>query len=99
MKTPHKHAEVTIAWLKDQSIKLEFRRPLPGAMWEVTYGLMNPMSNPDYEWRVKPEPKPDIERYGIALHYWGRDVAEAGDNIKLTFCGETGKLKSAEVIS
>ena len=99
MKTPHKHAEVAIEWLNDQSIKLELKRPLGGAVWEVNYGLMNPISNSEYEWRIKPEPNPDTVRYGISMNLWGRSVFAIGDNIKLTFDGETNQLKSAEVIS
>lgn len=102
MKTPHKHAEVTIAWLQDQSSKLEFKRLLPGAVWEVTYGLMNPIANPDFEWRIKPEPKPDRVSYrSIYEDSLGLVVStkHTVNNLKLTFSGETGKLKAAEVIS
>jgi len=53
--------------------------------------------------RIKPEPKPDVIRYGyisspnmksINLTFCVYEI----DNIKFTFDGETGKLKSAEVI-
>ena len=99
MKTQHKHAEVLITWLQNQSTKLEFKRPLPGAEWEVIYSLINPISNPDYEWRIKQEPKPDVVfdfEVTIDETVW---LNSAGANIKVTFDGETGKLKSAEVIS
>ena len=101
MKTPHIHAEITIAWLNDQSIKLEFKRPLPGAVWEVTYGFMNPISNPEYNWRRKPEPKPDFVMYcnpsvtdicHFTYTQW------ACDTVKFTFDGETGKPIKAEII-
>jgi hypothetical protein len=55
----------------------------------------------DEEYRIKPEPKPDIVRYtSIGLDY-ADDASERKfptDNLKLTFDGETGKLKLAEVI-
>jgi hypothetical protein len=56
-----------------------------------------------YIFRVKPEPKQDlvvliktIGQKGSFVFNSLRDVA--GANLKLTFDGETGELKSAEVI-
>jgi hypothetical protein len=53
--------------------------------------------------RIKPEPKPDVVRYGyisspnmrnINLTFCSFDI----DNVKLIWDGETGELKSVEVI-
>jgi len=51
--------------------------------------------------RIKPEPKPDTVLFGyvsksdiVGLH----KLTNSFDNIKLTYDGETGELKSAEVI-
>jgi hypothetical protein len=103
MNTPHKYAEITIAWLNDQSIKLEYRLP-NWDRWAVSspqgFG-MNPITHPLYEWRIKPEPKPDVVRLidcwkdSLGLAFRVKTIA---NNLKLTFDGETGKLKSAEVI-
>jgi len=49
------------------------------------------------EWRIKPEPKPDVVLYR-ALGKAGDCRPFEGANICLTFDGETGKLKSAEVL-
>jgi hypothetical protein len=51
--------------------------------------------------RIKPEPKPNIEE--IVLASYGEDGLVIFNraiprNLKLTFDGETGKLKSAEVV-
>jgi hypothetical protein len=50
--------------------------------------------------RIKPEPKPDVvlaTNIGISEGYV--DCSSLlKKNIKLTFCGETGDLKNAEVI-
>ena len=97
MKTPHKHAEVTIAWLQDQSIKLEYKCD-SWLGWATPITDINPISHPNHKWRIKPEPKPDVVRYGIATQYFGHEVAEYGDNLKVTFDGETGYLIKAEVI-
>jgi hypothetical protein len=66
--------------------------------WEDVV-VTNPSWNDDMEYRIKPEPKPDIVRYGIAMNLWGRSAFAIGDNLKVTFDSETRKLKSAEVIS
>ena len=103
MKTPHKHAEVTIAWLQDQSIKLEYKfDSWLGWATPCTEGI-NPISHPDHQWRIKPEPKPDVVGFYYANkngYMCGRTVvagrSDAG-NLKLTFDSE-GELKSAEVI-
>jgi hypothetical protein len=98
MKTPHIHAEVMIAWLNDQSIKLEYRHRT-WSHWQPQDEEVTPLTHPLYEWRIKPEPKPNFIRYGfLSSVFLGREVAENKDNIKLTFDGETGKLKSAEVL-
>ena len=91
MKTPHKHAELIKAWADGAEIE---GQGITGE-WFIT-------PNPDWRrggpYRVYKEPKPDVVRYGIATH-WMREVASDDDNLKLTFDGATGKLKSAEVIS
>ena len=95
MKTPHKHCELIKAWADGALIEA---RQGSTTTW-VTVKM--PMWD-GHEYRIKPEPKPDVVRYGTvwhASHNWGCDVAEDDDNLKLTFDGETGKLKSAEVIS
>ena len=42
--------------------------------------------------------KPDVVKYGLAWKRVWDCKPMNGDNLKLTFDGETGKLKSAEVI-
>ena len=96
MKTPHKHAELIKAWADGAEIEYcDLDAP-----WHIR-------SNPNWlgrgEYRIKPEPKPDVvEKYkaDAGLKYGCVRIAEhwEQDNLKLTFDGETGKLKSAEVI-
>jgi hypothetical protein len=65
----------------------------------------------DTEWRIKPEPKPDVVRYlNTYQGEWGglylseQHAKENADHrtktgmFRITFDGETGKLKSAEVL-
>ena len=101
MKTPHKHAAVIAAWAYGETIEYYDKSY---KKWIATTGN-SPLWVGDTEYRIKPEPKPDtvvhgyVERLGIRaeLNNTGahRDLT---DNIKLTFDGETGKLKSAEVL-
>ncbi|TXH54256.1 MAG: hypothetical protein E6Q97_11380 [Desulfurellales bacterium] len=53
-----------------------------------------------FNYRVRPEPKPDLIRYAHAWIHPGSGVSapSSNDNLRLTFDGETGKLKSAEVL-
>ena len=91
----HKHCELIKAWAD-------------GAVIEHNNGLgywveqSNPQWNTWDIYRIKPEPKPDY--YTKHIVYKARIYSE-GDthpptmpNLKLCFDGETGELKSAEVI-
>ena len=104
MKTPHKHAELIHAWADGAEIEfrthetIQWHRIYPGWSWENT-GVA--------EYRIKPEPRPDVFCYArILMPYWDAPPRIDGlgylqgclDNLKLTFDGETGKLKSAEVV-
>lgn len=105
---PHKHAELIKAWadgakiqlLDDNGIWIDFREG------------DTPAWNPAYKYRVKPQPKPDYTdttsvyrnlnyRYEHEREKNKYDLKFAPDyigDLKLTFDGETGKLKSAEVL-
>jgi hypothetical protein len=89
MKQKHKHSELIKQWADGAEIEMQGCT----GQWFIDY---TPYWGEDNEYRIKPEPKPDIVEW--------HNVASAGcipkyvPNIKLTFDGETGKLKSAEVI-
>ena len=66
-------------------------------MWVDT---CEPMWLESAKYRIKPEPKPDVEfRYTVNSRFLlqGCDSWEK-PNLKLTFDGETGELKAAEVL-
>ena len=90
---PHKHAELIKAWAEGATIEGKWS----GRFWEVE---KNPSWDVDVEYRIKPEPKPDVVRYTTISQYaigiWTEKNPH--DNLKLTFDGETGELKSAEVL-
>lgn len=92
----HKHYDFIVAWAAGK--KIEY--------YSNGYSKWMNTSQPGWydhcEYRIKPEPKPDVVKYAI--------IADAGDyfhlfntkiersTMKLTFDGETGKLKSVEMI-
>lgn len=97
MKTPHKHAALIKAWADGAEIEFRFIgeewAPLNRQFWDA---------GENAECRAKPEPKPDTvsfawaSKHGIGIKNqtpWG-----GINNVKLTFDGETGKLKAAEVL-
>ena len=57
----------------------------------------------DYEYRIKPEPKPDWSKH-IRISSRNNEICDLDlclpqfANLVLTFEGETGELKSAEVL-
>jgi hypothetical protein len=105
MKTPHKHAEFIKAWADGTEIEV-----LDSGCWvgvkEKWKHYQNPFWYSNMKYRIKPEPKLDLVYYGVIDMNTGKGFLDAaftrfqddGDHIKLTFDGETGKLKSAEVL-
>jgi hypothetical protein len=99
MKTPHKHAELIKAWA--DGAEIQYRAD---SNW-YDCASNSPMWDERQEYRIKLEPKPDSNLYFRAMNYeHGNGPSEViwtgdnGANLKLTFDGETGKLKSAEVL-
>lgn len=103
---PHKHAEIIKAWADGAAIEVYVNDK-----WHVV--PERPTWDGEI-YRVKPEPKPDVVAVGIleldvfplnlcklASYHTEFRVSEhwEKDNVRVTFDGETGKLKSAEVLS
>ena len=93
MNKPHKHAELIKAWADGADIEIKFYegwrdcRPID---W-----------NENAEFRIKPQPKPDQVVYPQSATSWDENQKHQwfiGGRLKLTFDGETGKLKKAEVL-
>jgi hypothetical protein len=101
MNTPHKHAELIKAWADDAEI--EWYDSSPRAhRWKGMEGH-NPSWCDSVNFRVKPEPVPDFKKsyFVHGNHFQGLHISARLDeahNLTLTFDGETGKLKSAEVL-
>jgi hypothetical protein len=98
MKQPHKHAELIKAWVDGAEIQFYDQR-FNEHRWKDCG--VDPYWASDVQFRVKPELKPDVVVYPETATSW--DEAKKNQwyvkgKLKLTFDGETGKLKSAEVI-
>ena len=92
MNKPHKHAALIKAWADGAEIEY---LPSESTIWRlVTLALWE--GNGDY--RIKP--KPDVVKELCLICPKGNlsNVALCDPNLKLTFDGETGKLKAAEVL-
>jgi len=106
----HKHAAVLRAIADGRDV--QWRSVHMGHWNELSVGYYSPITHQDLEWRIKPEPKPDVVRY-VNL-YACRSAEEfiheqsalitaqatpgTLGTIKYIKDGETGKLKSAEVL-
>lgn len=103
---PHKHAELIKAWADGAEIEILTSM---GEWVEAPF----PAWTNECEYRIKPEPKPDLVMYSRVLsmqehkdggyYAWVSNAYTQmpsckNDNLKLTFDGETGELKSAEVL-
>ena len=95
MNKPHKHAALIKAWADGAEIEY---LPSDSLIW---YTVNVPLWDEDAYYRIKSEPKPDVVMYGYAdtKGIWRVSIYRGdGDNIKATFDGDTGKLKTAEVL-
>ena len=92
MMKPHKHAELIKAWADGAEIEV-----LSYYTGEWVYCDM-PNWSEKCQWRIKPEPKPDVVKMFQANYQCAFEVKPYDANLKLTFDGETGELKSAEVL-
>jgi len=93
----HKHADLIHAWADGAQIQI---RCSPSDKWANAH---SPFWDADREYRIKPEPTPDLYKYvdvravrdGICQ--WTTCLPEEA-NLGLIFDGETKQLKSAEVM-
>ena len=93
---PHKHAYLIKAWADGAIIQ---RLDEIYNEWQDT---PNPAWAEDRTYRIKPEQKPDVV-YTTNIKYdfgwkWVNTTSTEIHNLRLIFDGETGQLKSAEVI-
>ena len=108
---PHKHAELIKAWADGAQIEFRTSFHIPGPGGGTCFTAWKSKSHDFWhahnQYRIKPEPKPDVVKYGEAGYVKCLDMYKVLNifqeknrhhNLKLTFDGETGELKSAEVL-
>jgi len=99
MKTPHKHAALIKQWADGATIQFKPHNCLHD--WKEADGIIGWHDWCDY--RVKPEPKPDVVRYAVASKLEVKHVGPVNsnpcNNVMFVFDGETGALKDAQVLT
>ena len=107
MKTPHKHADLIKAWADGAVIQWYDDHPREHRWKDCSKDVLD-WSAP-VQFRIKPEPTPDVTAYfksgnisremtSIGASVGVVNTTKTFANLCLTFDGETGKLKSAEVL-
>ena len=105
MNKSHKHATLIRAWADGAEIEWES----PDRGW---VSIASPSFIDSEVYRIKPEPKPDVVLFvsifkpcpnpGVGGYLSATSSASSArastDNLKLTFCGASGKLVKAEVV-
>ena len=92
----HQHYDCIVAWAEGKQIEYS----TDGNIWHT---VLHPEWGNRTMYRIKPEPKPDVVKYLIrglvSNSSWLEFDNQTGyECVKITFDGETGKLKSAEVL-
>jgi len=90
----HKHADLIHAWADGAEIEYFNEH---SNEWRTFVNEHN-IWYEAWQYRIKPEPKPDIVMYFEVRKPYGENLPNPFHNIKATYDGETGGLKSAEVI-
>lgn len=93
----HKHADLIHAWAEGAEIQC---LDSEDGEWVGYFDGAKPGWLDDHEYRIKPTPKPDVvQGWHVKQDFdYMRSSLPHQCNLKLTFDGETGKLKSAEVL-
>lgn len=88
-----KHYDVIIAFANGATIQMS----IGNGVW---YDYPSPQFLDYYEYRVKPEPKPDVVHYkNVTLSGSTQRLKDESDtNVKYIFDGETGVLKDVQLI-
>lgn len=99
----HKHAAVLRAIADGKEVQWLSS----SGEWMDAYGFsLNPLAADCFEWRVKPEPKPDVVRYYACAYASGFNSLDGAKNswpdaigyFRWSLDGDTGKLKSVEIV-
>ncbi len=105
----HKNAEVISAWAEGKVVQFKHPSFTGWTDYDLKIHTYGPWEGANYQWRIKPEVKPDFTRLGkfnsepgssfkngffISAH-----TCEGKADIEVTFDGETGKFKSVKAVN
>ena len=91
---PHKHAELIKAWADGAEVEYRLNDGAKGwSEWKTLAHDKPFLSDSWWEYRIKPQEV--IKTYNVTLN---ENWTQHPHNLKLTFDGVSGHLKSAEVI-
>lgn len=88
----HKHADLIHAWAEGAEIEFSCNGVVWASASSPTWELTN-------HYRIKPEKKPDVVKWISLYQIMGDTQQQPESKIKAVFDGETGQLKSAEVLN
>ena len=95
MKSPHQHAYYIKAWADGEDVEY-----LSDQGWMPIFKGWSWDNQLVDSYRIKPEPMPDkVTYWKVKAANLSMRLGITGSNLKLTFDGETGKLKLAEVLN
>ena len=111
MKQPHKHAEIIKAWADGVEVEFRFKDGMTGwSDWKPVESDGKFLTDPWWDYRIKPKPDfnqtMDVYMNKMYKHFPNdftkqrlmiKEFALLG-TMNLMFDGNTGKLKSAEVL-
>lgn len=101
--TPRKHCETIKAWADGAEIQARDKFACSSA-WSDWFDAPHPAWTESTEYRVKPTPKPDVEHEAYVFQFqlgglgFNAFAENSRKNVKFTFDGETGKLKSVVLV-
>lgn len=107
MTERHKHADLIIAWANGATIQVYALPSTHGTDIPCWLDADAPSWRHDSEYRIKPQPKPDVVKYRNTYNNGGynsmQEAAAARQEdclgvLKFTYDGETGKLKHVEIV-
>lgn len=99
MGTPHKHAEIIKAWANGSEIEAKTHKDGPWIALKHTCQIGTVAWSDAWEYRIKPEPKPDVVFDLFVSPFIPTDQwFSFSANLRLTFDAETHQLKTQEAL-
>jgi antitoxin (DNA-binding transcriptional repressor) of toxin-antitoxin stability system len=98
--TEHKHAEVLRAIADGKEVEMKIRDRWVATLINAPFAtdVVNPISSPDFEWRIKPQPPIVVEKHTLLDEYGYMTAGNGEPNIRFTFDPDTKLPIKVELI-